>query len=265
MNRLLQRVKRLTRNDWLATCVLVALTFVLLFFASLARASAIFDILRELASIIAISGVLAIFLRRQTLTEITDIVCEKEHVSSRLVHTGLTELLANYGEYDFRDNIAKCTRRLDVVVIYGSTWLKKYFDVLEATAKDRPKLTIRFCFLDPQCVIARALQEKFTTDGEISLARRIGESIKLVKKTLIDNSDVKARVLLYKHKLLPQHSIYRFDDQLFIVPYLLSPGRGKVPLLGFSDLEKRDTVFRLISDDYEKLIKTNSTLLGSNR
>jgi len=94
-------------------------------------------------------------------------------------------------------------------------------------------------------------------EGE--LARKINNSI-FALKSCIEEAQKEGKetghLLIYKQNLPPKHTYYRFDDVLIIVPYNLSRGRTKLPVIAFR--RRQGGVSEFLEQDFERLLEQHA-------
>lgn len=62
---------------------------------------------------------------------------------------------------------------------------------------------------------------------------------------------------------MPKHTYYRFDDKFFIVPYNLSKGHAKIPVIGFA--QKDGGISQFLSEDFELMLKDHAKKIYDSR
>lgn len=268
MREIVRRIKLLTKNDWIVIIICVALTFFLLFIAEIiGRPSWIKNLLQQVSSILAISGILTVILHRQSFKDTIDTAAEKVNVSKELLYAGLSHVELNYGDFDFKKEITLCNSKIDIYVIYASIWLKNNIQNLLNFAKEK-NAHIRFCFLNPESPSVEILEKKFIDggEGEIGyLKPKIQESVSFIEKNFCKDTNLKSKVEIYFQDYIPQYCIYRLDSKIFIIPYPISPGRRGFPLFGFNDTGNKNDLFDIFMADFDKLIEKYATLYKSNK
>jgi hypothetical protein len=260
--KICRTLRTLSGKDWTAILFLFGLSVLSLYLSEKffkvtvngQNQSTLFGlILRQISSVLAISGALAVVLRRQMYSEIVALVADKIRVAKELLSSGIEQVLSQFGQADFPRMIASSKSHIDISVIYASTWLKANLHSLVEVAT-KPGLQIRFICLDPNSPSVKILEQKYADGGEVSnLKQKIEETISLINTNFINNQTVKSKVSLYLQKYLPQHCIYRFDDFINIIPYALSPGRRQFPIFTIKKEDGKTALFESFMGDLETL------------
>lgn len=244
-------MKKLRIKDWITILGFIAFAVAALYAAELITHEMTKNVLQQLASLVGITGILSVILRRRDNDEILDIALGTASLSKNVKDTGLFCVFPSFRDINFRDEISQSLESVDICVIYSSSWIKTHLaGLLEFTKHKNAK--IRICFVDPKSTATLSLNEKFTTVEEGNLADKIQESINFVRKNFNTLSDEKIEI--YVQPYTPQHSMYRFDNKIFIIPYFLSPGRSEVPVFGFKNLETGSSLYKNFLEDFERLL-----------
>jgi hypothetical protein len=225
------------------------------------------NLLQQLASVIGISGIVTIILRRHSFIEIIDKAAEKINVAKDLLYTGINHVEASYDKFNFKDEIRLCNSAMDIYVIYSSTWLKMYLKDLVKYAKEK-EAHMRFCFLNPESPSVKVLEKKFIAGCEGKegyLKNKIIDSVEFIEKNFFKDDGIKSLIEIFYQDYVPQHCIYRFDSKLVVIPYQISPGRSSCPLFGFQDTGNKEDLFHKYLADFERLINNFASLHKSNR
>jgi hypothetical protein len=245
-------MKKLRTKDWMVILGFVAIAIGALYVAEFLPDGMTKSVFREVASLVGITGILGVILRRRDYDEILDIALGTASLSKNVKDTGLFCVFPSFRDINFRDEINQSLEAVDICVIYSSSWIKSNLTgLLEFTKHKNAK--IRICFVDPNCLATSSLNEKFKMVEEGNLAEKIQESINFVRKNFSALSD--AKIEIYIQPYTPQHSMYRFDNKVFIIPYFLSPGRFEVPVFGFKSLETGTSLYKNFLEDFERLLQ----------
>lgn len=245
-------MKRLRTKDWMTILGFTAFTIGSLYGAEVITHEMTKSVLRELASLVGIAGILGVILRRRDNDEILDIALGTASLSKNVKDTGLFCVFPSFRDINFRDEINQSLEAVDICVIYSSSWIKSNLTGLLEFSKHK-NAKIRICFVDPSCIATSSLNEKFKVVEEGNLSEKIQESINFVRKNFSTLSDEKIEI--YIQPYTPQHSMYRFDNKVFVIPYFLSPGRFEVPVFGFKSLETGTGLYKNFLDDFERLLQ----------
>ena len=245
-------MKNLRTKDWIVILVFVVIAIGALYVAEYIQDRVIKSVFQEVASLVGITGILGVVLKRRDTDEILDIVLETASLSKNIKDSGLFCIFPSFRDVNFRDEITQSLESIDICVIYSSSWIKTHLaGLLEFTKHKNAK--IRICFVNPASSATVSLNEKFKVVEEGNLADKIQESMNFVKKNFCALSDEKIEI--YIQPYMPQHSMYRFDNKIFIIPYFLSPGRFEVPVLGFKNMDASTNLFKGFLEDFERLLK----------
>jgi hypothetical protein len=244
-------MKKLRTKDWMTILGFTAFAIGSLYVAEVLTDGITKSVLRELASLVGIAGILGVILRRRDNDEILDIALGTASLSKNVKDTGLFCIFPSFRDINFRDEISQ-SLEADICVIYSSSWIKSHLaGLLEFTKHKNAK--IRICFVNPKSTATLSLNEKFSTVEEGNLADKIQESINFVRKNFNTLTDEKIEI--YIQPYAPQHSMYRFDNKIFIIPYFLAPGRFEVPVFGFKSLEAGTSLYKNFLEDFERLLQ----------
>ena len=213
-------------------------------------------VLQSLAAIVLTSGIISVvanvLVRRELARFWLDAIGIKESVE----RAGLQEIDTDFYAYDFRGHI-RGARAIDICVIHDEKWFgNRLNDFREFLSKADSEL--RVCLLDENSTCAPALTENFSYE-EGELARKINNSI-FALKSCIEEAQKEGKetghLLIYKQNLPPKHTYYRFDDVLIIVPYNLSRGRTKLPVIAFR--RRQGGVSEFLEQDFERLLEQHA-------
>lgn len=249
------KIRSLTQGDRIAILAWFGLAILCLYLAEIINQSIIRNILQQLASIVGITGILTIVLRRQSIIEMVESISEKTNVSKELLLSGICHISNSYESFDFVKEIERCNSSIDINLIYGSRWFKgKLPELIDFAKKQNTEL--RLCFLNPESSAVSILEKKF---NEGPLKSKIEETLDLVSTNFSKHKETSGKVRVFLQNFVPQHTVYRFGDKIYIVPYHLCPGRGKVPIIGFESIGDKKSLFYHFLNDFEELISKHST------
>jgi hypothetical protein len=210
------------------------------------------SVFREVASLVGITGILGVILRRRDYDEILETALGTASLSKNVKDTGLFCVFPSFRDINFRDEINQSIEAVDICVIYSSSWIKSNLTGLLEFSKHK-NAKIRICFVNPTSDATASLNTKFKAVEEGNLSEKVQDSISFVQKNFCKLSTEKIEI--YVQPFIPQHSIYRFDNKIFIIPYFLSPGRFEIPVFGFKCLETGMGLYKIFLDDFERLLQ----------
>jgi hypothetical protein len=84
------------------------------------------------------------------------------------------------------------------------------------------------------------------------------EMLKMCAEDLQQKGQSIGHLQVWKQRRMPKHTYYRFEDEVFLVPYNLSLGRPKIPVIGFT--VKEGGAGQFLKDDFEALITGDAEL-----
>lgn len=247
---IIRRLRLLGMRDWFAIALAIAVACAMLLLSIVIRVTLIQILLQNVASLIGITGVMSVIFRKITILDIIEKTNEKNRVNQQITTSGLFFLSNNFNEIKYEDEIRLSKEEIDVIQIYGSTWIKKYREYLKDSIEQN-NVKVNFIFLDPSAPIVKILERKFEYANEQGLSEKIKDAIELIK-TLKKDIKHSANIKIYITSMIPQYAAYRIDKKLFIIPYFNSPGRAKVPIFGFSN-ECQSAIFEEFMKDITKI------------
>jgi hypothetical protein len=167
----------------------------------------------------------------------------------------------NFKRYLSRSN------EVTLVLQYGSTWMNHYNTELKLFL-DKKGTLLKCIFIDKESEhVINALEEKYkltTSDpSTINLRAKIVESQDAVKSLIKKPDPLHKKLLVKTTKLIPTYSLYKFDDTIFLVPYLYSPGRTlEIPAMVLSH-QNNSEAYNYINNDLNALFERYSSEIYS--
>jgi len=256
-----QKLKLITKNDWITLVAVLLFAFILLYLAEKVQTYSVMlcNMLKQLASVSLISGVLAVILRRQTMADIIDKTTQCHNYNNAILETGVFYVSNKFVGYPYDKEISRVNSQMDIYAVYSSTWLTNNLSYIKELCKKDVK--IRFCFLDYESPAIPVLEKKFVDGGDFKtgdLQEKIHASIRLVQKYFLNS---KAHIDIYLQPYVPQYCLYRFDNRALFIPYSLAAGRGDVPLIASHATANDCSLFHAFTCDFEKLLKNHARKL----
>ncbi len=174
-------------------------------------------------------------------------------------------------EVDYK-RLIRNANTITTFAIYNDRWLKEHYEELGQFMCEK-KGRLNMIFLDPQSGSVSELNGKFSTgDGleDFGLIKKINDSIDSAKNLLNQSKTSKSRrskkrglLNIYLQTFCPSYSAYIFDDEMIMIPYKLSPGRGLVFAYHFHKNDS-DGLFVSYHDDINKIVSDHSLRLYPN-
>jgi len=248
---------RLTPRDWIYILIFSAIALFFLYLTELIDKEQYplgKGILRQFATIVGISGIMSIILSRQNANQVIEMAVENTGVGKEAFFNGLKHISPSFKSVDYREKLKNTNQEIDIFVIYASSWLKENLGVIIEAVRNK-NVKLRLCFLDPNSTSAKALNEKFEEGDLIS---RIKDSLEFVKNTLSREKMIKNNIKVYLQKHVPQHCIYRMDDKIYVINYVLNPGRRDTPVFCFEKKEMKTGLYSYYLGDLEGLLCSKS-------
>jgi hypothetical protein len=251
---------RLNWRDWLGIVIALCISFIFLYASEEIDNLKIKSICDKFATIVGVTGIVTIIVRRYTLTEIIEAVAKMTGAAKDILDLGIRKIYMDFRDVEFNKEIKNSSSSIDVFVIRAHSWLSLYMPTLVKFA-ERENARLRFCFLNPESDAVGVLQTKFRSKN---LKSEIESMIEMVSIEFSQHPETKGKVSVFIQDHVPQHCIYRMDDKIFLIPYNIAPGRGAAPVFCFEKQNNVRTPCDHFVDDYEDLIDHHAVNLTIN-
>lgn len=173
-------------------------------------------------------------------------------IKQTIAQSGLREVDLDFYAYDFRSLIVEA-KTIDILVIHADKWIGNRLNDLRQFLSHSGN-ELRVCLLDEAAHCGQALAEDFHY-GEGVLAQKIQNvegTLRGSMKDLGKSGKKTGRLRIWKHKLIPKYTYYRFDDTLAFVPYNQAPGRTPIPAFVFH--KQSGGVSDFLEQQFEQLV-----------
>lgn len=190
-----------------------------------------------------------LFLKRDMI----NCILEKMNLKKNIDDTGLEYIACSFNDIDFVKYIKEARENIDIVHMYGLTWLNSNFQYINKYAiKNGCK--VRAVVLDPESKMVDTLVESYRKEENYNtieknrnqIVDKLNEAIKIIKDSAVE---------LYYHKGPFYNAIYRIDDRVIIVQKeMTSEKNNEMPVFVFKKTNNKNCVYKKYIEEIEKII-----------
>jgi hypothetical protein len=245
--------------------LLAAGVFALLYGAELVPPShTVFkNVLQSFAALLLTSGIVSVIANILVRRELADFWLSAIGVRDAVSAAGLCDVGLDFQSYDFH-SLVREAGNIDLCVIHADKWIGSRLNDFKEFLSHRDH-ELRVCLLHEDSDAGPVLSADFHyKPGD--LQQRIASSVEALRSCIVDLENanhITGWLRIWKHRRAPKHTYYRFDDQLFLVPYNLAAGHTKIPVFGF--FRKVGGVSDFLSVDFERMLSDHSELVYDSR
>lgn len=191
-----------------------------------------------------------LFLKRDMI----NCILEKMKLKQNLDDTGLEYISCSFNDIDFHKYIKEARDNIDIIHMYGLTWLNSNFQYVKKYAIENG-CKVRVVLLDPESKMIESIIESYSkedNDGTKAIEQnkikdKLQEAIKM-----IENS----RAELYFHKGPFYNAIYRIDNRVIIVQKEMTSEKDiEMPVFVFKKKDGKNCVFEKYIREIEEIIE----------
>jgi hypothetical protein len=173
-------------------------------------------------------------------------------LSQRVIESGLTDIRMDFHEINASDLIRRSENSIDIYGLYVGSWLSNHMaDLTDFVAQKEGRLRLILLAPDASCVTS--FEEKLNKAEPTRLREKIEGTTNIFQSSLRNCSTPNGTATLYYQPFPPAYSLFRFDDNAYIIPYNQSPGRGRAPAYLLKN-SGGVTLFSLYIADLERLL-----------
>lgn len=219
-----------------------------------------YSIIGNIASAILICGLISlldhILLKQEEEKRLLDLF----NISRAIKDSGLTNILADSGEYHYRDLLLK-SNSFSAILNDGRRWVGNHQDALEKRFNKKGTET-EFFLVDPDGSFCKALDTKTHTDGHDAPHEKIRTTVSILKSTY-QKSQKLGSLTIYYLKNYPTQTLFFTEDTIIVTPYQTSSRRTTIPLYEYKYTPSTKSVASHMYEDLEFVRKESRVVYNS--
>ena len=189
--------------------------------------------------------------------KMVDLILEKMQIKETIHKTGISEIVSDLSDLDYRHYIRNSRESIDIYHVYGRTWTNNNFEAIKNKVL-HSNCKIRIVLLSPDSKFVEPLAERYGVTKE-ELISNIG----YVKKCWLELMELKknakkknqSSLRIYYTNAFPVYSLYRFDNT--IINILSKPSKGRttnLPTFICEDSNKESDLYSMYLKEFEEIV-----------
>ena len=198
-------------------CVLLGLIFI--YISNKVENVAPKNILNNIGAILIFSGVYNIFYDAFLRKSIISIVNAKVNVKKSISETGLKEIYLRTDDIPYRSLIENSRERITIMHAYGKMWTLNNMEYIKKCCENK-KIDLKVLLLNPDSPLCESLDAHYGNEKG-QMKKSICE-VTEKWKSFGNEIGKKSKISILYYDGNPAHSIYVFDDEMVIVPAIVT-------------------------------------------
>lgn len=177
------------------------------------------NILNNIGAILIFSGVYNIFYDAFLRKSIISMVIAKVNLKNSINETGLKEIYLRTDDIPYRSLIENSRKRITIMHAYGKMWTLNNMEYIKKCCENN-KIDLKVLLLNPESPFCESLDAHYGNEKG-QMKKRICE-VTEKWKSFGNEIGKKSQINILYYDGNPAHSIYVFDDEMVIVPAIVT-------------------------------------------
>lgn len=214
--------------------------------------------IRSLGIAIIIASIFDVINNFYLKDKMVDLILEKMQIKETIHNTGISEIVSDLSDLDYRHYIRNSRESIDIYHVYGRTWTNNNSEAIKNKVL-HSNCKIRVVLLSPDSKFVEPLAERFGVTKEelisnIDYVRKCWLELLELKKNASKKNQSSLRI--YYTNAFPVYSLYRFDNT--VINILSKPSKGRtttLPTFICEDSNKESDLYSMYLKEFEEIVK----------
>lgn len=213
--------------------------------------------IRSLGTALIIASIFDVINNFYLKDKMVDLILEKMLIKETIHNTGISEIVSDLNDLDYRHYIRNSKESIDIYHVYGRTWTNNNMDSLRRKVLNS-NCKIRVVLLSPESKFIEPLAERYGSTSKelisnIEYVTKCWQELFECKKSAKKKTQGSLKV--YYTQAFPVYSLYRFDNS--IINILSKPSKGRtstLPTFICEDSNKESDLYSMYLKEFEEII-----------
>lgn len=189
--------------------------------------------------------------------KMVDLILEKMQLKEAIHNTGISEIVSDLNDLDYRHYIRNSRESIDIYHVYGRTWTNNNIEAIKNKLL-HSNCKIRVVLLSPDSKFVEPLAERYGVTKEelisnIDYVRNCWLELIELKKHAKKKNQSSLRI--YYTNAFPVYSLYRFDNTMINI--LSKPSKGRtstLPTFICEDSNKESDLYSMYLKEFDEIV-----------